>query len=228
MDHKELLASLTPDQRLAMTARSDWPGLWYLGAHFGAILGLGAAIWVGVPFWGALLPLQGILIVFTFTLLHETVHDTPFASAGLNRWAGRVAGFLLALPPLWFRYFHLAHHRWTNDPARDPELAEGKPDGWRAYLAYLSGLPVWWSHLTTLWRNARGGCRDAFVPEGARARVTREARWMLALYAPIGVAMVAEPRLLWAWPIPALLGQPFLRAYLLAEHGRCPPVANML
>ncbi|WP_246694633.1 fatty acid desaturase, partial [Mesorhizobium sp. M2D.F.Ca.ET.147.01.1.1] len=27
---------------------------------------------------------------------------------------------------------------------------------------------------------------------------------------------------------PALLGQPFLRLYLMAEHGRCPLVANML
>jgi len=28
--------------------------------------------------------------------------------------------------------------------------------------------------------------------------------------------------------VPALIGQPFLRAYLLAEHARCPHVANML
>lgn len=28
--------------------------------------------------------------------------------------------------------------------------------------------------------------------------------------------------------LPALFGQPFLRGYLLAEHGRCPCVANML
>ena len=28
--------------------------------------------------------------------------------------------------------------------------------------------------------------------------------------------------------VPALLGQPFLRAYLMAEHGRCPQVADML
>ena len=32
---------------------------------------------------------------------------------------------------------------------------------------------------------------------------------------------------LFAWVLPALLGQPFLRLYLLAEHGRCPFVANM-
>jgi fatty acid desaturase len=34
--------------------------------------------------------------------------------------------------------------------------------------------------------------------------------------------------LLWVWIVPALIGQPFLRLYLLAEHGRCPFVANML
>ena len=34
--------------------------------------------------------------------------------------------------------------------------------------------------------------------------------------------------LLYVWIVPALLGQPFLRLYLLAEHGRCPLVANML
>ena len=33
--------------------------------------------------------------------------------------------------------------------------------------------------------------------------------------------------LLWVWIIPALLGQPFLRLYLLAEHGCCAFVANM-
>ena len=33
---------------------------------------------------------------------------------------------------------------------------------------------------------------------------------------------------LWLWLLPLLIGQPFLRAYLLAEHGLCPPVANML
>ena len=30
------------------------------------------------------------------------------------------------------------------------------------------------------------------------------------------------------WLIPALVGQPFLRAYLLAEHAACPLVADML
>lgn len=34
--------------------------------------------------------------------------------------------------------------------------------------------------------------------------------------------------LLYLWVIPVLLRQPFLRAYLLAEHAACPLVADML
>ena len=38
----------------------------------------------------------------------------------------------------------------------------------------------------------------------------------------------ASPALLCLWLAPVLLGQPFLRLYLLAEHTGCPLVANML
>ena len=34
--------------------------------------------------------------------------------------------------------------------------------------------------------------------------------------------------MLWLWIVPVLIGATFLRLYLLAEHGRCPYVANML
>ena len=113
-DHKAFLSGLPADLREAMTARSDGPGLWHLAGHLGAILGLGALIATGVPGWWLLLPVQGVLIVFLFTLEHEATHKTPFANVRLNDEVGRVAGFLLLLPFEWFRYFHLAHHRWTN------------------------------------------------------------------------------------------------------------------
>ena len=53
---------------------------------------------------------------------------------------------------------------------------------------------------------------------------------MIAAYATLTAASAAtgSTALLWFWIIPALLGQPFLRLYLLAEHARCPHVANML
>jgi fatty acid desaturase len=55
-----------------------------------------------------------------------------------------------------------------------------------------------------------------------------EARAMLGLYGLAALSLLASPVLLWVWVVPALLGQPALRLYLLAEHGDCPRVADML
>lgn len=230
MDHREIVTSLSQAERDHLTAKSDWPGLPLLTLHLGSILILGTLIAIKAPFWPLLMIPQGILIVFLFTLLHETIHQTAFRTAWLNEATARVASFMLALPADWFRYFHFAHHRFTQDPEKDPELAFAKPATPWEYVRHVSGLPVWWGHLKTLAINATGHCRDSFVPPKGHGKVRREARVMIALYAGIIALSVTfeSAVLLFAWILPALVGQPFLRLYLLAEHGRCPYVANML
>ena len=227
MDHREFVSALPADLREAMTERSDGPGLRHLAGHLGAILGVGALIAVGVPGWWLLLPVQGVLIVFLFTLEHEATHKTPFAALAVNEWAGRLSGFLLVLPFEWFRYFHLAHHRWTNIEGKDPELLGEKPATWRAWVWHVSGLPFWWSELKLMAALVRGRAEGDYLPEGAKGRILREARIMAGLYALAGLSLFWSPLLLWVWIVPVLLGQPFLRLYLLAEHGDCPRVANM-
>ena len=226
-DHKAFLSGLPADLREAMTARSDGPGLWHLAGHLGAILGLGALIATGVPGWWLLLPVQGVLIVFLFTLEHEATHRTPFRTVWLNDWAGRLAGVLLVLPFEWFRAFHMAHHRWTNLPGKDPELAGSTPATWAEWVWHVSGLPYWWSELRLMARLIAGRVTEDFVAEGAKGRVVAEARWMAVLYGLAGASLFWTPLLLWVWVVPVLLGQPALRLYLLAEHGDCPEVVNM-
>lgn len=228
MDHRSLIAGLAPETRAALTATSTRAGLWHLAGHAGAIGLAGALIALRVPFWPLLLPVQGILLCFLFTLEHEATHKTPFAHAGLNDWVGRACGLVLLLPFTWFRYFHLAHHRWTNIPGRDPELDGPKPDTRAAWLWHVSGIPYWLAELRLLADLARGRVAGDYVPPGARAAAVREARAMVALYALALGSLAVTPLLLWVWIVPVLLGQPFLRLYLLAEHGDCPPVANML
>ncbi len=227
VDHKTFLAQVPAADRAALTARSDGPALWHLAGHLGAIGLCSAGIAAQVPFWGLLLPVQGVLIVFLFTLEHECTHQTPFASTRLNEALGHLTGFLLLLPFLWFRYFHLAHHRHTNLPGLDPELDAPKPATLRQWLWHVSGLPYWAGQAALIWRLARGHERPDWLPEGARARAMREARGMLVLYALAGIGLLASPLLLWLWILPVLLGQPALRLYLLAEHGDCPAVADM-
>lgn len=230
MDHRTIIASLTSAERDRLTAKSDSVGLVQLAVHWGAIVLLGWLITVQVPFWPLLMLPQGILIVFLFTLLHESIHRTAFATQMLNDIVARACSFMIVLPSDWFRYFHFAHHRFTQDPQNDPELAFPKPETLREYLVYLSGLTVWWGQIKTLAINAAGRCRDAFVPAKGHAKVRIEAQTMLIFYALIiGISVFLQTAVLvYVWILPAVLGQPFLRLYLLAEHGRCPFVANML
>ncbi len=228
MDHKAFLVGLSAEQRVALTGRTDAAGLRRLLPHAGLIVFLGGWIAAGMAFWWLLMLPQGILLAFLFTLQHEAIHKTPFANEQLNEWVGRVTGLLIVQPFQWFRYFHLAHHRHTNDPVRDPELAVVKPKSWLGLTWYLSTVPYWRAKLALLWRNAIGIFDADYLPERTHGRLRRESRILLLIYAAaILFSFTVSTTLIWAWLLPLVIGFPFLRLYLLAEHGRCPFVADM-
>jgi len=228
LDHKAVLAQIPAADRAALTARSDFTGLAHLAGHLCAIAASSALILSGLPGWWLLLPVQGVLIVFLFTLEHECTHKTPFASERLNEAIGHACGVLLVLPFTWFRYFHLAHHTWTNQPRRDPEL-DGPPiRTWWQWLRHISGVPYWASQIRLLFRLALGREVPPYLPQSARAKAEAEARALITLYAFVALSLLLSPVMFWLWVVPVVLGQPVLRLYLLAEHGDCPRVANML
>ena len=230
MDHKQFVASLSIEDRKRLTEKSDVMGLVPLVIHFG-LLGLcGWAIWTRVPGWPALMVVQGVLLVFLFSLQHEASHRTAFKTKWINTAAAHMCGFIILLPAEWFRLFHFAHHRFTQDPLNDPELATPKPKTRRQYLWVMSGLPRWWMNVKILTGNAFGRISAPYIPKQARLDVRNESRMMLMLYsALIAVSASLESTLLLeVWVIPMLLGQPFLRFYLLAEHGGRPHTDNML
>lgn len=96
-----------------------------------------------MPLWPALLIVHGVVAIFLFTLLHETVHNTPFKSVWLNRLVGHLCGFILFIPAGWFLFFHLAHHRHTQIPDKDPELVAAKPTTKLGFVWYVSGIATW-------------------------------------------------------------------------------------
>lgn len=229
MTHTEILQGLSSLRKAHLTEPSDRAGLTHLALYVSALLISTAAIALKIPLWGLLIPVQGILLCFLFTLSHECTHQTPFRTRWINEAVGHVCAVLIVLPFVWFRYFHLAHHKFTNDPDRDPELEAGhKPDTWPAYLNYLSGFGYWKTGFRTLWTHAFDTPNASYLSDRLNPRLRREARIILAIYAVAAISLIASPLLFWIWFLPLLVGQPFLRAYLLAEHGRCPQVADML
>lgn len=216
-----------------LSERSDKPGVLQLAGHLALLLATGLLIHAAIGSWWLLptMVLQGIVLIFLFTPLHECIHRTAFASRWLNDAIGFAIGCVLLLPRDYFRAFHFAHHRYTQDPARDPELASPKPKNLRQWAWYVSGLPYWIGQGRGLIGAAWGRTPGSFYSnDRQRQDVVREARLILAIYA--GILLASALTGSWAaalyWLVPALLGQPFLRLYLLAEHSLCPETDDML
>jgi fatty acid desaturase len=229
MTHKSFLQSLPDAVRIELVALDDAASVRRLALHLGALAGSSVWIATGWPLWWVLLPVQALLIAALFMLAHEATHRTLLSPAHANDALGHFAGATLLLPFLWFRYFHLAHHRHTNDPAHDPELLGApKPETRAAWAWHVSGLPYWIAACRVLWRLVRGRADDEFVPRGAVAGVVAEARIMAALYALGALSLLMTPIIFWVWLLPAVFGQMALRIFLFAEHADCPHVADML
>ena len=230
--HREAIAALGDEELARLKETRDGPGLVHLAGHLALLVATGTGVLLAPnwPLWLAAVLAHGIVLIFLFTLEHEAIHETAFRTPWLNRTVAEAAGLLGVVPPRWFRYFHFAHHRHTQDVERDPELATPKPSGWWSYMCHLSGLPYWKAHISTILGNALGRNVGSYVPAPARRRIVAEARGYLAAYAGFA-ALSLLAGWTWAvelWLVPLVLGQPFLRAYLLAEHGACPLVADML
>ena len=228
MDHQQFLEQLPADTRKSLQQKNNSSGLLHLTAHCGMLAFFAFLIALKVPGWALLLLPYGIGLVFLFNLQHECTHKTPFKHSALNEVIGFACAAVLVQPFLWFRYFHLDHHRYTNDPERDPEIkGHSKPDNWGSYLLFVSTLPYWKSKITLLWQQCFYPIDDSYVPERARHAIKTEARLLALLYLAVALyTLFISPIFLWLWLVPIALGFPFLKLYHLAEHGLCPHIDN--
>jgi len=209
-----------------LSRRSDARGLAQLGAHAVLVCATGCAVWASrESLWIApAMVLHGAVLSFLFSPLHESIHRTAFASRWISDSVAWLCGALLVLPPEYFRLFHFAHHRFTQNPAQDPELAQPRPATLHSYLWHTSGMPYWYSRVSATLRHAlTGRVSEAFVPPDKRALVVREARVLLGSYLAVAAVSLVLRRsdVLIYWVLPALLGQPLLRLFLLSEHAGC-------
>ncbi len=213
--------------------RADAPGLRHAAGHLALLALTGMLVWGTrgtLLLWPAML-IHGVVLVFLFAPLHECIHRTAFKRRALNDAFGFVAGLLLLLPQEYFRAFHFAHHRFTQDPTRDPELASPKARNMRQWLWQVSGLPYWIAEVRGIVTHALGRLPETFYAnDRQRGAVIAEARIALAVYVVVAVVSVwtGSNAALIYWVVPALLGQPALRLYLMAEHTLCPLSDDML
>jgi fatty acid desaturase len=224
---------LAPEDLRLLSLRSDLRGARQLAIHL--LLLLATGLWVAQSEGWMLAPAiltLGLVQVALFAPLHETMHQTAFRS----RRANAVVGWLSCCPSLhnWHFYtsFHLAHHRHTQIPGQDPELATKHASSLVDYIYQVSGLPFWRMRLRVI-RDAWRGDLAAYpyITPRLAPKVIFSVRAMCLFV--IAAAGLSAWLFGWAtplkfWIIPQLVGQPVLRAYLLAEHTGCTEDANGL
>ncbi|MDB5657240.1 MAG: fatty acid desaturase [Tardiphaga sp.] len=221
---------LTPAQLKDLSLRSNAPGLLRAVSHFGAIALMGTLLWMvighyGVLFAVPLIVVQGYLVAFLFMPVHEAAHKTVFRTRSLNTVLGHLSSLTIMYPLEYYTLFHWDHHRFTQDPARDPELmfATVPTSDTQLAIAY-SGIVYLFKRVRLMFRHAiTGQVVVPWIPDNKRALVVREARLYVLVYLLLLVASIALSSwvLLWVWLIPLVVGQWFLRPYLFAEHTGC-------
>jgi fatty acid desaturase len=226
-------SALTPAELRSLSGRSNAAGALRTSIHLVLITGTGWLLAVSGP-WMMLPALVafGLVQVALFAPAHEATHQTAFAS----RRANHIVGWLAACPSLlnlqFYTAFHFAHHRQTQIPGQDPELDMAAPRDLVGYVRRVLGGPFWRLRLLVLadaWRADMS--RYPYVSSQAAPGIIRSVRAMSATM--VGGSIVAALLFGWAvpikfWILPQLLCQPFLRAYVFAEHTGCTQDRNGL
>lgn len=232
---KKLLSAAELGQ---LNSKSDLKGGLQLAGHLGILI-VSGGLWSHYGEWGqiwgwiaiAALPIYGFSLASMFATVHECVHRTAFASQRANDWVAWWAGVLSFYNSTFYRRYHKWHHRYTQIPGKDPELSDPKPTTWGEYLREISGWN-WWRG------KVRGHLRIAFgqldghpyIAPTVRSEVIRSTRLQLLVYG-MAIALsciVGQPGFVMYWLLPLAVGQPMLRAILLAEHTGCSQDGNVL
>ncbi len=215
---------------------SDAAGAAQTLSHLGAVAVTGGLLWTT---WGtsgpmvflavALFLVHGTLLNFLYAGQHELSHGTVFRTRWLNEWIGRLFGFVLFYPRTFDQVQHMAHHRYTQDWARDGELARA-PYDLRSYLLWMTGVTYWYSRWRRILRFSFGTVTEPYLPAYRHPELIREARIHLAGYAGIAALSVAARS--WAavllWLAPMLIMKFTHQLQNTIEHLGLPHSDDML
>lgn len=152
------------------------------------LVGFVTNLWLFVagvtPLWAATL-IYAALTYMSYTPLHEAAHGNIHGSRERLRWLNDLCGYLTAplmmVPYSTHKVEHFTHHRYTNQPEKDPDfVVSGMRHGFLAFIR--CGFKLLWTQNTFLFRD-----HWATMPRRERAiyfaEVALAISWRLAFLA---------------------------------------------
>ena len=217
--------TLSKKELKAIAARSDRPGLIYLGQWGVALALTGALIWASMGtlwVWPAMFVYGIVLSVPAYAMSHETAHGTAFRSRWLNETVLWITSLIYMEEPLHRRFTHTNHHTHTWHVGKDSQMPFDTPMDLRGWVAEITGFALLRFHVMAFLQLATRHYTDTIrmvAPDSELPKMTRNARIMLAIYALIAAApFVGIWWPVWFFILPRILGAPVMLLFTLIQH----------
>jgi beta-carotene hydroxylase len=143
------------DAARAYTGTLAWPTVLMVLMVLAAFIANLALFASGVlPLWAAIL-IYGALTYLSYTPLHEAAHGNIHGGNERLRWLNDLCGYLVAplfmIPYSTHTVEHFTHHRYTNQPGKDPDyMVSGMRGGLVAFV--VCSVKFLWMQNTFLFR----------------------------------------------------------------------------
>ena len=89
-------------------------------------------------------------------------------------------GMVHLMPSIWFREFHMQHHRHTQDTEKDPELGTEHPRTIGSYIFLITGIKIWIDLVNNFFRLFSGNANESYINKHNSKKV--ETRGRLIVY----------------------------------------------
>lgn len=144
------------------------------------------SLWIAIPAYAA-------LTYMSYTPLHEAVHSNIHGKHEHLKWVNDLCGYLVAalimVPYSTHKVEHFTHHRYTNQPDKDPDyVVSNMRHGFFSFVA--SGFHFLWVQITFLFRDywKTTSLKDRAI---YLAEIVLTVAWRVAFGLWVGTAEVA-------------------------------------
>lgn len=159
----------------------EWVGfVWAYVGHALGVLSAPATVVLGL-----------LAMNLAFTVWHEGIHQTVARKRRLNDLLGRLGAIPVFISYDRLRVHHLLHHRFTNEPGKDPDYWQIRGPFWALALRYFAGE-----------RESRALCRAASPSEGSSRY--DHVQILASLGVLLVLAWISPWSALWAIVVPRL------------------------
>lgn len=200
------------------TGALAWPTVALVGL---VLAGLIATLWAfaagAMPLWAATL-VYAALTYLSYTPLHEAAHGNIHGRHDRLQWLNDLCGYLVAplimVPFSTHKVEHFTHHRYTNQPDKDPDyVVSGMRHGLLAFI--VCGFRFLWTQNTFLFR-------DYWATAPLRERAVYVAEVLVALGWRAAFLVLVPGESTWVLLVVGYLAGAFFTAYWFAYRPHLP------